>query len=279
VERRAAHALALPFLGRGTKEALMSTLKLAGLAAGGLVAVAAVVVGLAVISDGGEADDGVVAVIEGIEVTEEEWAEALALPGGEEVVACSLEALDREGRDTADAREDREFLGRHAQLYASHSRAAAVLIEVIEDRAIEALAVEKGLEPTNEQVAAAEAEFRGTVDRLRGTPFPSGRPPCFLEEVEAAINRVGEDRYWNEIVPEQERHSLREQNLWEAGHLGLVNGVYVFELARSANVELRPALEDVVTLEEAYAFRDEYRQLQEAILAESQQQLQPTPTP
>lgn len=265
VERRAAHALALPFLGRGTKEALMSALKVAGLAAGALVAVVAVLVGFAVFSDGGGADDGVVAVIEGIDVTEEEWEEALAGEFSRNPMTVCLrqmvETMDHS--ETADIRTTLEFMDR---LETGHSREARALGGLLLSLAPRAEAERRGLEPSDEQIAAQVTMTRqmATSTLSDGTADSGPGSVCYRRQVESDIARYGEERYWNEIVPEQQRRSLLLTNLSQAEDEAFpFGGPYFLQLARSADVELSEALEGVVTLDEAYAYLDHSEQLTE----------------
>lgn len=262
LDRRAAHALALSFLGRGTKEALVSTLKVVGIAAGALVAVAAVVVGFAVFNDGGEADDGVVAVIEGIEVTEEEWAEALAAEP-EPMFSCLREMVKTMNpSETADVRVSLALMD---ELQGDHSHEAMTLGQMLLAYSAEAEARQRGLEPTDTEVAESVAVARQIAESLLSgdTSDPAPGAICYGRQVEASIAEVGEDRYWNEVMPEQWRRSLLHSKLWEEEEADPGGGAYGIELARSANVELLPALNGVVTLGEAYAYLDHYEQLAE----------------
>ena len=266
-ERRAAHALALPlpFLGRGMKEALMSTLKLAGLGAGALVAVAAVVVGFALFADGGEGDDGVVAVIEGIEVTEEEWEDGLAAEP-DPMFGCLREMVETmDPTDTTDVRNSLAFMDELDQLEEEHSPEAALLGAMVIGLSTEAEARERGLTPTDAEVAESVARTRQMTEAMLADESSDQAPGaiCYRRDVEATIAEVGEDRYWSEVAPERSRRSLLLSRLWVAEDVPPGGGLYGLELARSADVELGRALDGVVTLDEMHAYLDHYERLAE----------------
>jgi DNA-binding CsgD family transcriptional regulator/plastocyanin len=249
---RAARGFALPLVGWLWKGATTSALgRASAIGAGTALLLSGAAGAYALLNDDLEGDT--VAVIDGVQVTTEQWARALE--NHDAILACAERALtsesDQPARDFHDLRQ-------------SHTREAIVLAGLVLSRATEAEARRQGLMPTAEEIAPIVERRRQLLEELLQREPESEDAACGLDTIRSEIARAGEARYWNEVLPGGVRRGEGARKLYEAHGANLPiphGGPYGFGLARDAHVQLSTSLREMVSHAQVMAYIDEYEEL------------------
>lgn len=236
---------------------------LATLVLGVIFAVAVALGGSMLTPDDGDLPPGVIATVDGFEVTEQDWDMALFEVERSLVYMRAQVALV----EPPGGPEMQSFMARYLEALEARPPEVAALTSLVVNRATAAAAFAAGLAPSEDEVVAAVTEQRDlTTEALAHGGFDEWNRETF----ELMLERVGEDAYWEQFLPDLLRRGLANQRLFERErHSPESWRTAEVRLARSADVVLGPRVAARASVDGVLDYLDELEDIEWANAAEA----------
>lgn len=206
------------------------------------------------------------AVVEGIPVRDWEWDIALSQ---QRVMLAAMEEQVALGDEHPGGPPFVERLQAHLDLVDRHGLDVATFAGLVVERAVEAEASRRGLFPDETEVAAfADQQRELDLAVLRGEGGENAQAwPDPLDLIQVAIDRVGSDRYWDDVVTRRSARALARMALAEELAANLQSDppsaaqtftpFVQYDLARAAEIEVAPEYRDRLSPARIQAYFDD----------------------